>query len=124
MIWHIGHALNFKYKRTYLYKQLDNTTTSDNVTLRSFQMLTNKQANITIGFLPSTPKRDVTFSPSYSYHTTNLVWVIPTGDALTAWQIFTMPFQRGVWFFLIVALMVGSVVIAVVKKCDFEVRKI
>lgn len=119
----IGRALNSSYDRIFTHKKSWKNSSAENAMNKALEMVIDGQANLSIGFMTGSRGRNSKMASSYSYYTTNLVWVIGAGKPLTAIQIFSKPFQKEVWSWVILTILIGFMVIWRVKKMNLKVNE-
>ncbi|CAG9810841.1 unnamed protein product [Chironomus riparius] len=122
LIWGLEKSLNFTTKRIYLHKKSWKNHTNEYLTGKALRMVVNGIANFSIGFLVTTTNRNFFMTPSYSYYTTNLVWAIPSGEKLTAFQMFTKPFQNAIWGLVMTTMGISVAVIRIVARRSQKVK--
>lgn len=119
----MSHEISAILNRTFTHKRIWGNSSAQNAVDRALEMVENGKVNMSIGFMTSSRQQQSKMAATYSYYTTNLVWVIGAGKPLTAIQIFSKPFQRAVWFFIVVSMLVGFMVIGCVKCVGGKVRR-
>ena len=78
-------------------------------------MLLNKQVNMTLGYFPSTPTRELHMTSTTVYHASNLIWIVPPGRMITSLEKLALPFKKSVWIGTVIVL-IGSLIGACVIK--------
>ncbi|KAG5666627.1 hypothetical protein PVAND_014643 [Polypedilum vanderplanki] len=111
----LNHALlmNFSLEILYLNKanETDKASGIFDATGVALSNLIKGNTNFTAGLMIQSEVKNKISTPGYSYHTTKVVWVIPTGQPLTVWEIFTRPFQNSVWIFILSTYIATRIII-------------
>lgn len=74
-------------------------------------MVADRTVNLTIGYFASTLARTTLMRPSFVYHSSNLIWVVPPGHPISSLSKLLKPFQVTVWiwFLLVLAFVMAAV---------------
>lgn len=67
-------------------------------------MIMQRKVNLTLGYFASTSIRDLFMTPSYVYYTSNLIWMVPPGKAISSLEKLLKPFQFTVWVYFLIFL--------------------
>lgn len=79
-------------------------------------MVMEKEANLTIGFVTTTAKRNWFMTASYVYYTSSLMWVVPPGREMTSLQKLYQPFQLTVWLCFGFALGISFLLVEIIRN--------
>lgn len=87
----------------------------------AFQMVIEKEANLTIGYVSSTAIRNYYMKSSYIYYTSNLMWMIPPGRLFTSFEKLFKPFRAILWTCILVVFILSYFAIFLIR---FQTRSI
>lgn len=119
----IGLEINANFKEIFTHKSLWKNSSGENAIDNTLKLSLDGQVNMSIGFMTTTNFRNSKMSSTYSYYTTNLVWVIGAEKPLTALQILSKPFQKQVWGWVWISLFLGFIVIKIIKCYGKKVKE-
>lgn len=85
-------------------------------------MVMGNKVNFTAGFVAVTPHRNKYMSPSNTYYTTNLVWMITPGEIISAVERMKNVFDRKTWMMILLIYVISIIVIFIIK-CQSDVVK-
>ena len=88
----------------------------------AISMVMKKEVNLTFGFFVSTALRNIFMDATFSYYSTNLIWVIGPGEPLDFFERFYKPFHSSVWICLVITFFISIAAIAVIKCQSRNVR--
>jgi hypothetical protein len=117
----VGRELKSNYEKIFTHQKTWKNSSAENAMEKALEMVIDGHANFSIGFMTESRRRNSKMASSYSYYTTNLVWVIGAGKPLTAIEIFSKPFQKEVWSCIIVVIGISFWVIRRIKKMNKKV---
>lgn len=75
----------------------------------------DNQANLTIGYIPTTAIRNKFLTSSYIYYTSNLVWITSPGRLFTSLEKLFQPFGKFTWSCVLMIFVFGFIAIRIVK---------
>ena len=87
----------------------------------AFQMVIDKRANLTIGYVSSTAIRNFYMKSSYIYYTSNLKWMTPPGRLFTSFEKLFKPFRVILWSCILAVFMLSFLAIFLMR---FQTRSI
>lgn len=118
----LSERMNFTLVKVIHNSSMWGYVNEDGTSGGAIRMVMTRKVNFTIGGFANTPVRNMWMSSSFAYHTSNLLWAIGSGRALTPLERFSMPFHLSVWFCVIFTFIVSVVVISIIK-CQPEVAR-
>lgn len=86
-----------------------------------FQMVIEKTANLTIGYVSSTAIRNLYMKSSYIYYTSNLKWITPPGQLFTSFEKLFKPFREILWSCILIVFLLSFFAIFLMR---FQSRSI
>lgn len=78
-------------------------------------MVMEKEINLTIGYISSTPARNYYMTASYIYFTSNLIWITPPGRLFTSFEKLFKPFNSVLWVCIIIVFTLSFVTVLVLR---------
>lgn len=86
------------------------------------KLVVEKQANFTIGYFATTALRNKYMTSSYVYFTSNLIFIVPPGRLLTAFEKLSYPFKYIIWSLVTTIFLLGFLVIALLKFQSIRIQ--
>ncbi|CAO1346132.1 unnamed protein product [Diamesa hyperborea] len=86
------------------------------------KLVVEKQANFTIGYFATTALRNKLMTSSYVYFTSNLIFIVPPGRLLTAFEKLFYPFKYIIWSLVTTIFLLGFLVIALLKFQSIRIQ--
>jgi hypothetical protein len=81
----------------------------------ALKLVTDKKANLTIGYISTTALRNIHMKASYTYFTSNLKWLTPPGRLLTSFEKLFKPFGNILWSCIFIVFLLSFVSIVLVR---------
>lgn len=122
MLMHtIASRMNFKLK-IVLLRSADWGQVGNGTPTGATGLVVNGMVNFTIGYFTLSSMRNTFMSPTYTYHSSNLVWVISPGSELTWFQRFYKPFGSGLWISIGLTSLISVIAISFIRLQSRVVR--
>lgn len=85
----------------------------------AMNLVIDKKADFTIGKFGMTSLRNAYMTPSISYYSSQLIIIVPEGEAFTPLERLMKPFRVYIWSFVLAILAITFLVITFIRlKCD------
>ncbi|KAG5675518.1 hypothetical protein PVAND_005414 [Polypedilum vanderplanki] len=109
----ISQRMNFTLK---LVLCLDQGMFYENGTIDgAAKLVIDREVNMTIGYTPMSSERNYFMMPSYIYHTSNLIWIVPPGRLLSSMEKLGKPFGLLLWIFVSLIFIVSFFTVIALK---------
>lgn len=118
----LARAMNFSLEVETFNSTGWGEVNADGSSSGAMEKIINRKANITAGFFIFNEIRNQFMTPSFTYYTTKLVWIVNPGVTITFFQRLHMPLQSEVWYGILAFFFIGFVIIAVIERRSKVVR--
>jgi hypothetical protein len=109
----LAQRMNFSIN--VLRVESQGTVFSNGTSTGAFEMVIDKTANFTIGYISSTAVRNLYMKSSYIYYTSNLKWITPPGRLFTSFEKLIKPFREILWSCIFIVFVLSFLAIFLVR---------